>query len=162
MRPNDSTAFWARVNKDGPIPEHRPELGPCWLWPVTLSNPYGRVKIRGVLWLPHRFAYMLTHGCISADKLTCHHCDNPACVNPAHLFAGTYEDNAHDRDHKGRQVGPAGEQNGQAKLTEQDVIAIRQGFTGTRGEKAALARLYNVGNTTIGDVLNRKRWKDID
>jgi hypothetical protein len=116
---------------------------------VPPSNPYGRVKYEGEYWLPHRLSYTLTYGAMADDELACHHCDNPACVNPKHLFRGTSADNAHDRDRKGR--------NG-ARLTETDVIAIRDAFTGVRGQETALAREYGVNQSTIHRIVHRERW----
>lgn len=95
--------FWARVNKNGPIPAHRPELGPCWVWTASkYKNGYGRFQFHNRVVGTHRVAWILTHGPLSDGYETCHHCDNPACVRPDHLFVGTSSDNAQDRERKGR------------------------------------------------------------
>lgn len=82
--------------------------------------------------------------------MACHHCDNPICVNPVHLYVGTAQTNVDDMDRRGRRVArvphPAarGERNHNARLTNDQVSAIRSRYTGKRGEQSALAREYGV------------------
>jgi hypothetical protein len=86
-------AFWSRVDKDGPIPEHRPELGPCWMWTGALSHGYGRMTIARKSVAAHRFAYELLVGPIPDGTEPDHLCVNPPCVNPAHLEPVTHQEN---------------------------------------------------------------------
>lgn len=95
--------FWAKVNKDGPTV--RAELGPCWAWTADRNHKgYGRLQLGGnVVELAHRYSWALHVGPIPEGMLVCHHCDNPVCVRPEHLFVGTAKDNTADMIAKGRQ-----------------------------------------------------------
>ena len=85
--------FWSKVNKGG--------ADECWPW--LKANRYGQFYIGNGMAKPaHRVAYELTYGDIPAGLLVCHHCDNPPCCNPAHLFVGTVQDNMRDKISKGR------------------------------------------------------------
>lgn len=92
--------FWSKVDKRGP--------DECWPWKgVRSSDGYGAFKIKGVFVGAHRVAYAI-HARISLEQIpaeVCHHCDNPPCVNPDHLFLGTHQDNMTDRNKKGRTRG---------------------------------------------------------
>ena len=103
-----------------------PECG-CWLWTGT-TNPagYGRLNVKGKVHLAHRVAWMLRHGEIPAGMHACHKCDTPGCVNPDHLFLGDNDANHADKCAKGRQGAARGESSGQAKLTDDQVRAIRE------------------------------------
>lgn len=85
--------FWARVARsDG-----------CWLWTGgTGPRGYGVVRYQGAAFRAHRLAWILTHGPIPEGLFVCHHCDNPPCCNPAHLFLGTGADNMRDMANKRR------------------------------------------------------------
>ena len=87
--------FWGRVIKGG--------LYECWEW-GGYKTPlgYGRLHHFGKYDYAHRVAYIYSYGPIKDDLHVLHHCDNPACVNPTHLFLGTHQDNMIDRDKKQR------------------------------------------------------------
>jgi hypothetical protein len=101
-RENELTRFWMRVDKDGPTLV--PELGPCWIWTAARGDHgYGTFCPAGAPNVgAHRYSYELHHGPIAEGLLACHRCDNPPCVNPGHLFAGTHSDNMRDMVAKGR------------------------------------------------------------
>ena len=121
----------------------RPDLGPCWEWNGLLDRRgYGRVWDGTRVAAAHRASYETWAGPIGPDDLACHRCDNPPCVNPAHLFLGTDADNARDMVQKLRSCN--GENRPQHKLTDVQVARLRASYTGARGEQAALARQYGV------------------
>jgi len=88
---NVSRRFWAKVNKDGPIPEARPDLGPCWLW-TGAKQPSGYGNFRyGVAWKgAHVVAYVLAYGPLPFDQEVDHLCCNRSCVRASHLEAVTH------------------------------------------------------------------------
>ena len=94
MRPA-TVRFWEKVNKDGPIPAHRPELGPCWLWTGALSSKgYGNFWDGQKYTHAHIFADKLEHGEIDPSLERDHLCRTPACVRYSHLEAVTHKVNA--------------------------------------------------------------------
>ncbi len=153
--------FTKHINKD---------VEGCWLWTGDRAGFYGRFYLLGVRVAAHRFAYELWVGEIQTGHCVMHTCDTPLCVNPAHLKTGTPKDNQQDRRSKGRHfVKPKpettvckgncekGSKHWAAKLTEADVLAIRA--SPKTGYK--LAKEYNVTQTTISEIRNRKKWKHI-
>lgn len=145
----------------------RPEDGSCWEWVASKNNRgYGWVSVRGRLALAHRVAYEVAHGPVPPKFYVCHTCDNPACVNPAHLFAGTPAQNAQDMVSKGRhartsgdKVRCCGERNGLSKLTWEIVDQIR----GSRGLlQREIAKMYGLDQSTVSDVLTGKSWTNRD
>lgn len=99
----------------------------CWEWMAARSKSgYGKFRLPTADMWAHRMAWELTYGPIPGDQIICHKCDNPACCRPDHLFIGTHQDNATDRENKGRGRYLIGEQNGGSKVTEHDVAAIRK------------------------------------
>ena len=75
----------------------------CWIWTGSLTaGSYGQTRYNGKLWRAHRLFYTLFKSEIPNKLMVCHHCDNPQCVNPDHLFLGTNQDNLSDMVRKGR------------------------------------------------------------
>lgn len=93
-KPEDVERFWSKVDKNGPIPSHRPDLGPCWLWkdrPTTKG--YGQIKIGNRKVHAHRFAYQIKNGPLDSSLTTDHLCRVRRCVNYDHLEAVTSQEN---------------------------------------------------------------------
>ncbi len=98
----DKARFWGFVEKSGPI--IREELGECWIWAAYRDKfGYGQFQCgRSRERRANRIAWILERGPISDGICVLHHCDNPSCVNPTHLFVGTHADNVKDKQQKGR------------------------------------------------------------
>jgi hypothetical protein len=122
LTPQDVQRFWSKVNKDGPVPAHRPELGPCWLWTAARfgkgEQRYGAFSINQKNYRAHRVSHFIATGKDPADRLILHACDNPPCCNPAHLFQGETADNVDDCRKKGRMGKAAGDRHWTRKHPE--------------------------------------------
>lgn len=137
--------FWARVNKRAD--------GGCWEWTgPTGAFGYGNTSANCMTFRANRVAYMIAKGPIPADLHILHSCHNRLCVNPDHLSAGTVQQNAKDREMYGK--NSLGEGNGQSKLTEQDVIAIRL----SKDRPSVLAKRYGVHPSTIYCARTGRKW----
>jgi hypothetical protein len=152
LRRRKATAedFWSLVEKAGP--------DECWIFKGTKKGSYGVASFNGQTYPAHRLAFMLTHRASVDGPMVCHRCDVRMCVNPAHLFLGTAADNMADKVTKGRQA--RGESNGTAKLTADDVRAIRACHAA--GQSAlSLGRLYGVSHNNVLSIVKRQTWRDI-
>lgn len=149
----DIERFHSKINYT-----HNPDE--CWEWARYKKRRYGSLKVgrKGVL--AHRMAWELANGEIPDGMKVLHKCDNPPCCNPNHLFLGTQLDNIKDRDTKGRQVAPKGEQNGNCVLSDEQVAEIRRRYEyGSRTNgTVALAREFGASQPQISNiVLNKQR-----
>ena len=142
--------------------------GGCWLWTGATSKPnprngicYPRIRVDGVIVKAHRLAYKIFVGPIPPGMLVCHRCDVSLCVNPAHLFLGTHTDNNHDMHRKGRARFSYGERNGAAKLTADQVQAIRRLYVKRSREFGgpALSRMFGVDPCYITLICRGGAWK---
>lgn len=155
MPPKPTTPIsrvWPKVDKSGD----------CWLFQGAKdSGGYGHLKgPGGTIVSAHRVVYEATYGPVPVGYIVCHTCDNPACVRPEHLFAGTPRDNTQDMIKKGRNNASPGEAHGTAKLTTDQVREIRA--RAINGEtQAHIARYYGVGRTIISHIVARKKWKHV-
>lgn len=131
----------------------------CWYWSGMKRGKYGLVRIGGRRIAAHRASYQLFVGEISGGLLVCHTCDNPICVNPDHLFLGTYLDNYQDMIEKGREVygDRRGSKNSLAKLTEDDVREIRD----SSETQVKIGKRFGVSQSVISEIRSRKLWSHV-
>jgi len=124
------------------------------------NQGYGVVSIGDERIKAHRLAYKLAHPrqTLTKNICVCHHCDNPSCINPKHLFVGKNGDNNKDRSSKGRNA--VGVNHGRAKLTEKDVLKIRE-MHGKGYTTYKLAKIFKVSQALISYITIRKYWKHI-
>ncbi len=159
---DDIDRFWDKVDIDA--------REKCWEWNASLRAGYGAFSLHGVLQSAHRVSYLLKHEVLPEDGLlVCHTCDNKACVNPNHLFAGTYQDNFIDAVSKGiikkvrAQRGFAqarGSKVGSAKLS--DALAIEIHARAKSGETCnKLAREFGVSARAVWGIREEKQWKHL-
>lgn len=145
--------LWARIDRTvpgcWPYPGYQSRSGHCQIWNGAGMDPV------------HRVAWVDTFGPIPIGLAVCHHCDNPPCCRPDHLFLGTIADNNRDRDRKGRHKPLLGEANGLAKLTEADVRAIRASYIPRINSTYSLAKQYGVHQSLIWSVIHRKVWTHV-
>ena len=150
--------FWSKVDIRG--------ADECWEWQASTRHGYGQfgVGTRATLRveIASRFAYELANGTIPEGLAVCHTCDNPPCVNPAHLYTGTQADNVADMDAKGRRGihKPIGEHNGSAKLTESDVHSIRE-MLADGATFAAVGRTFGVTSNQISNIHKGRAWAHV-
>lgn len=131
----------------------------CFLWIGAADrNGYGLLKRSGQLLKAHRVAWERENGPIPEGMHVLHHCDNPPCVNPVHLFLGTHQDNMDDREAKGRNVVVRGEAHGSARLTAAAVRDIKRRLA--IGELArVLATAYRVSVSAIRHIASGRCWR---
>lgn len=141
--------FWSKVNIG--------EDSKCWEWRgARLPRGYGKFGVRGAGsgWqLAHRVAWELAYDKIPEGLCVCHHCDNPSCVNPSHLFLGTYADNNADMAAKGRRA-----QAPTAKISETDVLEIRRLYAGADLGYQEIGEMFGVCAGTVGRIVRRDSW----
>lgn len=130
----------------------------CWLWTGCKSDGHGQICVNYKMIGTHRVSWELFRGPIPEGLCVLHKCDVRNCVNPDHLFLGTKRDNAVDCMNKGRHS--RGERNGQARLTESDVLAIFAELKGGKSQNA-IARERGVCQYTIYAIANGINWKHL-
>ena len=125
----------------------------CWVWNWNVHpKGYARIAVDGKEQQAHRVAYELGNGPISEGHVVRHLCDNPSCINPAHLLAGTPKENARDMVEAGNQ--------GNQKLTMQDAADIRRLFAKGGLSRSAIARMYGVGNGAVQHIIANQAFYD--
>ena len=137
------------------------ESDQCWIWQGQRNyKGYGIVNRAGRRYLAHRMAYALKHGIPVPHHSVVirHNCDNPPCVNPNHLQAGTQADNLADMYARGRAV--TGERHPRAKLANSAVVALRIEYARGDTSMSKLARKFGIALRTVHAIVHGKRYKD--
>lgn len=172
----ETEAFWSRVEKG----QH------CWEWTGGKTvGGYGKFCFKYKSVYAHRYSYELASGNAIDGLLVCHHCDNPGCVNPSHLFSGTHKDNHRDMVSKGRNAVSCGEKSGMrtkphrhwsvlygniapkgeecvfSVLTEEDVKNIRKEYAAGGVTMSAIAKRFGLCTATIQEAIRGITWKHV-
>jgi hypothetical protein len=163
----DEVRFWSHVNKDGPVGTRRPELGPCWMWTGasgvelrTGKHAYGQTTYRGKRMPAHVASFLMHGGVLPTGYDVMHDCDTKPCVRPSHIRAGTRSENLRDGFANPANAGVcAGENNGRARLTWDDVHAIRAARK-AGASQPDLARRYGVTQVQISHIVRGTRWPE--
>lgn len=130
----------------------------CWEWSLRVScNGYGQAKVRQKIWMAHRLSWEHFHGPIPDGLIVCHKCDNRKCINPSHLFLGTTQDNVDDKMSKGRFVTTPGVKNGHAKLTDQQVLSIKNDDR----SQSAIAADYGISQSNVSLIKRGTAWRHL-
>ena len=138
-------AFWSNVEV----------TDTCWRWTkTTKKRAYGSWTRNSKSINPGRFLKIMLDAPSDQSLFACHKCDNPPCVNPSHLFLGTYKDNAIDMVKKGGHVGLR-------KLTLEQVKEIRAKFQSGNFKRKELAALYKITLSGITQVIRKTRWINV-
>jgi hypothetical protein len=161
--------FWSKVDTSGE----------CWEWTGTNAGQgYGQIRHNKQKYLAHRLSWQIHHGPIPEGLLVCHHCDNPPCVNPDHLFLGTVRENYLDAFRKGRtkqpcpETGrlasamhperlPRGTSHPFARFTEYDIRKIRALHALGATSKRRIAEQYNTSPSVIRAIIARTAWSHV-
>jgi hypothetical protein len=169
--PKANNRFWDRVDIRND--------SDCWEWVGTKGSAgYGYLYLNGIKLTVTRVMWMVKVGKIPSGHIICHKCDNPSCVNPNHLFVGTFKDNSADMTLKGRngshakpenlfrgkhqntEPWPRGEKHFRTKITKDDVLLVRklnaEGFSGVEISKKTGVKYH-----TVSDILLNRSWTHV-
>jgi hypothetical protein len=137
----------------------------CLIWPFSKDKfGYG---LHGKRNRAHRTSFAIHVGPIPNNFIIMHTCDNPSCINPSHLKAGTQADNMSDMLKKNRakrsfsHIDNSGEKHGRSKLTTSQVLEIRLRVSQKEINKTEASKIYGVSNQQISDICSFKRWKHL-
>lgn len=147
--------FWPKVD--------RIDLSGCWIWAGAKNDRgYGQIycsELAVNMVGAHRASWIISKGAVPQGMDVLHKCDNPACVNPEHLFLGTALENVADMILKGRKNQPKGHSIGSSKLSLDDVITIKAALKQWKyGMSTALAKQFGVSPSSIYAIRLGQSW----
>jgi len=146
--------FWRKVKRGSP--------DECWLWQGGKRGQYGSARYNGRSLGAHQVSYILHYGPIPDGLDILHSCDNPLCVNPKHLRAGTHLENMRDMINKGRDRHPHGEAlPTNIKLNDEKVREIRKLIVEGVSHRE-IGRRFGITDCAVSYIRNRKRWAHVD
>ena len=133
----------------------------CWIWngPRDPSRTYGTIQLKSGRIRTHRLAYFLSFGPVPDGLFVCHKCDNRLCCNPAHLYAGTHEQNMKDMRSRMSYRPLSGESHPNNRITFQDVLDIKKAYYFEGVNPSSLSKKYKVTGDHIRNVLRGRFWK---
>jgi len=150
MKPSER--FWSKVDVG--------EKNECWIWQGKKSDGYGRFYLQGRRVYAHRYAWELANEMKIPDGLlVLHSCDEPSCVNPAHLHLGTQAQNMREMKEKGRST--YGERNGMAVLDEPSVKMIRNLHQQGKLSAKEIAQVAGVSYSQVKKIIRGERWTHV-
>jgi hypothetical protein len=152
LTPRDVARFWAKVDRRGP--------DECWPWMRSdFRGGYGQFSLRGTPVRASRVVATIAHGpCPATGAQALHHCDNPPCCNPAHIYWGTHVENTTDRSVRGRLA--FGSRHGRALLSEADVRDLRARHA-QGADHASLAAAFGIALSTVGRITRHETWRHV-
>jgi hypothetical protein len=170
LSPEQVVRFWARLDRES--------AAGCWLWTGSVGpRGYGQVYLAKRIYArAHRLAYALANGEVPDGLVICHSCDRPLCCNPDHLVAATQMENVADMVRKGRHVGGPnapglpprskqgrvrGERAPKAKLSAEQVKAIRTRYAAGGVTQVQLAAEYGINRNALQMILYRQSWAHV-
>jgi hypothetical protein len=128
----------------------------CHEWRGSRTKDgYGHTRFNGAVWLSHRLSYFATHGPIAPGLVVRHSCDNPPCINPAHLSTGSIKANVHDSISRKRFAN--GERVSTHKVTDDEVAYIREAGTARTHTHAELADLFAISKPHVAKIIRGER-----
>jgi len=135
----------------------------CHFWTgSTKKFGHGALSSGNNTWVfAHRFSYEMKNGPVPEGKFVLHHCDNPACVNPEHLYVGDKKDNAKDRENRNRGNHASGVSHGRSKLSASQVRDIRDEFDTGKYSFRQLGKIYGVDGKSIADIVDYRNWSNV-
>lgn len=145
------------VNLQGKLHYFINDFG-CWLWTKSHdTRGYGHLNFNGKTTRAHRFSWIVHYGNIPKGLNVLHRCDVRSCINPNHLFLGTYKDNRQDCIKKGRNPSYRGEKNPNSKLTLRQIRVIQTADVPLK----TLARFFNISYSHCRRIRKRIAWSCI-
>ena len=141
----------------------------CWEWTMgKYRRGYGAFTYKQKKRSVHRWVYADQFGSIPEGMFVCHHCDNPPCCNPGHLFLGTPKDNMRDMIQKGRAnrshnvlKSRPGTSNHNAKMTPEKIIEIREKYASGKSSYRSLGAEYGLAFASVRDIIKHINWKQL-